>query len=511
MNICRFFAREPRVAMVMSVRNEARFLAAHLSYHRALGIERAYIFLDRCTDGTDQIAASFPWVRTIRLDPNDACRFRYVGDWQTLCMDRALAHARDDGIDWLLAIDPDEFAIGGRPRRLFDRKSIDEPCDLPTMLACVPRSTKVVKLLPKETIPLDIDPSEPFWRQKYFLQDRDFRRDILNPSDGSIINNRGYVGHMIGKVIVRTSANIQAWTAHGWARFQNVKYPHRPGACGLKMTHLGRLLHYVIVDWRQWKDKHFKLSHEPVKWHTGKPVGSVKQCWKEAATRLNDEQARQYYREWVAMPEARLQELEEQGIVQRHDDLERVLRAAGTLDGDRVVTPSGGNGVVEDWRLPADFWPDDETLSGMSRGDNGSLTIRMSQLQPEFIDGFHSQEYDGRNGFMWTSPDAQLQFTLSPGYYRMTLKLTHAKHWRGGGQISIDGHVLPRSDWIAGKKQISVDVRPDHFAAQEEHQLRLQFPIVNSRRWRPPDYRELGIAVVKVTFELHCEERRAAA
>ena len=49
----------PRVALLACVRDEAEFLPAFLLYHNAIGIERVYLFLDRCTDASEDLAGGF--------------------------------------------------------------------------------------------------------------------------------------------------------------------------------------------------------------------------------------------------------------------------------------------------------------------------------------------------------------------------------------------------------------------------------------------------------------------
>lgn len=104
--------RPARLAMVLCVRNEEDFLLANLLYHRALGVERAYVYLDRCTDRSVELASRLAGVRLIEAAPAERARFEYVGDFQAACMTHALGLARAEGFAWLLAVDADEFASG---------------------------------------------------------------------------------------------------------------------------------------------------------------------------------------------------------------------------------------------------------------------------------------------------------------------------------------------------------------------------------------------------------------
>lgn len=68
----------PRLAMVMCIKNEERFLEANLHYHHALGVARAYIYLDNCTDRSLELVQSFPWAVPILISQTQMCRAGYV-------------------------------------------------------------------------------------------------------------------------------------------------------------------------------------------------------------------------------------------------------------------------------------------------------------------------------------------------------------------------------------------------------------------------------------------------
>ena len=346
------FIRKPRVAMVMCVRNESRFLAANLTYHRSLGIERAYVFLDRCSDGSDKIAASFPWVCATCVDPNDARRFKQVPDLQVLCMDRALQQARDEGFDWLMSADADEFAATS--------KKIRTASPLPSLLVRISAKVELVRLRPRELMPTNLDPADPFWKQQFFQIDPHYCRRALDLRDQTVKSWRGFAGHTRGKSIVRTRADVQALGAHGWTRFQDVSYPHIPAAVKLKSVDRGYLLHYMIVDWQQWLDKYRKLAHTPATFRSGGPVEFPKQAWKETTPSMTDQQAREYFRDCVATGEEQLCQLVDSGIAERNDLVERTLASADKMENAAIQQ-------IHSWSMPPEFW-DNGTSGVTTRG-----------------------------------------------------------------------------------------------------------------------------------------------
>ena len=117
----------PTVALVLVVRDEERFLADNLRHHRALGVSRFYIYLDRCADRSPEMARACEAAEVIERDrrPEEA----FMSQYQTAVLADALGRARRDGFDWLLHVDADEFAWGENDAGLFARKVTDAtPC-----------------------------------------------------------------------------------------------------------------------------------------------------------------------------------------------------------------------------------------------------------------------------------------------------------------------------------------------------------------------------------------------
>jgi len=482
--------------MVMVVRNEARFLAANLLYHRAVGVRRAYVYLDRCTDGSEQIAASFPWVKATRVAPEDGARFACVPDLQVACMDRALEDARKEGFDWLLMLDADEFAVADNPSP--KGRAEHSECargDLVRLLEKVRRSTDVVQLTTRELLPLDLEPDEPFWRQQYFSLAPDYCREILDPADGAVKLLRGYLGHAYGKSIVRTSADVQAFNPHEWTRHQGVRYPDLPGRGRLRVENRGIHLHFVVVDWLQWLDKNRKFHHEPGKWRMGGEVPFPKQCWKEAAPRFSEDEAREYFRGWVACTELHLQNLVKAGSVIHDGIVEKTLRESGALRGTTLqLPPEVRLDSIEDWKLPESFWR--EGPHGVERRPDGGVRFRLADLSTDRIDGLYGPFFDGRERYRWAKANADVSFDLPPADYSMTM---HLPRWSAGSvSISIDGRKV-HDRVVRGRQQaLTVSLSRHDFAATDQHRLRVQF---HRTMWQRLLGRPASAGISEISFQ----------
>ncbi len=328
----------PSLAIVLCIRDEAEFLAAHLSYHRALGVARAYVFLDRCTDGSGEIARAFDWVTVIARDRDPDERF--MSTYQVKCINEGLALARADGIDWLMHIDPDEFACGdSRPmwlrpllnRRVKESSRLLALGNLPTMLAPVADETEQVVLRPKDVIPTPQAGNVPFWQLHYFQHRGEIRRKLLDPTTGEIKKMTRRLGHYKGKAIVRTSADVEAISAHRWGRAGSHS-TEKVSTHEVPTEMRGFHYHYIVTNAARWLDKHRKFAEYPSTWEKGNPVHFPKQAWKEASLTMNEAEAKAYFDRWIAVPVARMRWPMLRGEIVRDTYVEKVLRACGFFE-----------------------------------------------------------------------------------------------------------------------------------------------------------------------------------
>lgn len=295
-----------RVALMMSVRDEELFLESHLRFHRQLGTERAYLFLDRCRDRSEELARSFPWVMALRKDRTPD--IQYILHYQNACAGEALRLARSEGVDWLLHIDADEFAWG-------DNGSSDllEDGSLVLLASRAQPDTEMIVLRTKEVLPIVLPDGAPFWRQVYFQEGRIWERDLLDLATGQVQRLVKWYGHNQGKSMVRVSAAVVPVTSHRWGRANCAS----PEDAALRTEFLGFHYHYIITGAEHWQRKYRNLSAEPSEWPTGGPVPFPIQSFKEASLRLTPADASEYYRQWLAVSASTAEALRSQGLTVR--------------------------------------------------------------------------------------------------------------------------------------------------------------------------------------------------
>ncbi len=316
--------------MVMCVRDEEDFIGAHLAYHRAIGVSRAYIFADRCTDSTADIIKSFQWAKTFEtsIDPSKALTIHL-----TRCADDALEMAMDEGFDWLIHIDADEFAFADNyPFGIFGRLfpfvrrmkclPLLQRGNLLQMLARINKRTEMVLMRTREAMPIVTDTKLPFWKMHYFHDKALDGRNVLDPIDGKI-KPLPWFGHARGKTIIRTTADVQSINAHQWTRNQGVTNPEK---IPIPTEYRGFHFHFLFTSPEDWQKKYRKHYDFPDKWHTNKPVGFPKQSWKEASLKMSSEEVKQYFNKWLAMSSDELEKYLANGDVTQETLVEDVLR-----------------------------------------------------------------------------------------------------------------------------------------------------------------------------------------
>ena len=314
----------PTVGLVLVMRDEARFLREHLLYHRRLGVTRCYAFLDRCSDATEEIAAAFPWVMILHRDRG--ADERHMSSYQLRCMREGMERALADGLDWLMHIDPDEFARADDPygggRFLLPRgknQRAIEAAMFPPMLAQVGAEMQQVVMRPLDVVSTRLPKEAPFHALHYFQNRGALRRKLLDPATGVVRDFRKRIGHYKGKSIVRVGTEVQPVSAHLWEGLRGEALP---------TIRRGLHYHFVAVDGDLWWQKHRKYSWEPDRWQKGNPVRFPKQAWKAASANMSLDEARDYFERWLVVEERTLWRHLLTGAVVRDEFISRVLADA---------------------------------------------------------------------------------------------------------------------------------------------------------------------------------------
>lgn len=314
------------VGAVMTVRNEHDLLRNSILFHQFIGIDRFYIYLDAPSDTTAETINDFDFVRIDHsrlprwLVPEEIAdarrlsgRFRTHHTARQLinCHD-AIRRARDDGLEWLVSIDPDELI-------LLDDQSVRRMC-LADYLSQLPRSVESVTFPTNEVLSTRIAyrnvfseevlfkrrygygeclrpnslqlPCHPEWAVRSISGNEYFRKakevdkvlwasstefaetsfvDVPHviltacPNEGPSLVADWFIGHVIGKQAFRISREIDFRSLH------TVRLSSR----GLNRI-CGRLLHYNCYSFEKFLSKFRSFRGHPNSYTKGSPVDGLK-------------------------------------------------------------------------------------------------------------------------------------------------------------------------------------------------------------------------------------------
>lgn len=268
------------IALVTGVRDEVDRIGAFLDHHRRIGVERAYVYLDRCRDGTAEVVADRADAVAIGWDRDPA--HRWYSEHQNVIVVDALERAAADGVEWLLHLDVDEYAWAGPVGELsLDAGHLEGPLQRAI--------TDIVRFTTVEAVPQALGDGTPPWALEYVQPGGRFRRAVLDPRDGSILEVTR-LGHPRGKTAVRVGSALVPEDSHAW---------RRPDGSVPDEEVVGHHLHALVTDPTQWQAKYRKIAC-PDHWPNGCAVPFPKQAWKEAALAMSPAEARAYFDRWVA-------------------------------------------------------------------------------------------------------------------------------------------------------------------------------------------------------------------
>ncbi|HVY29596.1 MAG TPA: glycosyltransferase family 2 protein [Polyangiaceae bacterium] len=306
-----------RVALVLTVRNERKLLRQNLCYHHHLGAEKAYVYLDDCTDGTDSTVRDLPFVelrnsRTAEQHADDAEAADYrsqLGNIVTArqCLNAldAVRAARSAGIDWICHLDADEL-LCVQSHRL-------EAGVLAKFFAGLPRSVDAVRFRSYATCRELLRCPDRFADIQLFTTPYTFVKRRLEWPDGpGHFEHSLLMGHRLGKMAARVHADTVPDGVHRFRRQatgqRTFSFPvgldgftkqalRQPGNLLAVLHPRPRLLHYYLVDVDDFANKFRRHKQHPNQYMNGRQIEDVFRRWRDFANAptTTDEQLFSYY------------------------------------------------------------------------------------------------------------------------------------------------------------------------------------------------------------------------
>lgn len=336
-------------AITYTVKNEAHLLPHAIRYHKALGCRKFYVFWDGTTDDTPELIKGIDIVvarNSVRPEEVEGGHpwFQWIAEnWEgwmdlrkMLNMHWAARQARQDGMDWLVAIDADELIIA-------DKSNIFSPSSFDDMLRNVPDDVDQILMKNMDVVAEKISCANPFADYRYFFTrisesvefiwrysraglrkifnkpeivawyDQLFFKIILragfprvmrDPASGKEFPTGYYLSYFNYKSVIRTKRSDKFRPMiHKWANFKGSSV--RP-----KSIVLGNVLHYDFIDCTHFMNKY--RQRQPT---TNLKAHYSRWMFSEIAHR-SDDQVQKFFQESVLISDQnRLDELERAGVI----------------------------------------------------------------------------------------------------------------------------------------------------------------------------------------------------
>ena len=290
-----------KIALVITVKNEARLLRDNLLYHKAIGVSKAFVYFDGTTDdGRETIKCMEDVVCNVSVDPkvykhlDHLKKFTDYADAhhtarQCLNTYDALQKCKAEGIDWLISIDADELIV----------PHITDAQQLTTFFETIPASTDVVTFQVKELLQNQLNSKSIFAEAILFKSQPHFKRRIdkvykriYDPINNTYRHFNYWYGHAMGKSAIRVEAEIIPHNVHRYIYISGSK----PQA-----FYKGYVLHYHSYDVDDFIKKFENFKHRPSTFLSGNSVEDLKLLWRDVVNHpdFSKEKLEAYYKENV--------------------------------------------------------------------------------------------------------------------------------------------------------------------------------------------------------------------
>ncbi len=417
----------------------------------------------------------------------------------------ALKRARQECFDWLLVVDADEFAFADNHVSELSEYPLSANGNLVTMLTELPPEIEMVSMRTKEVVPFYCDGDQPFWRQVYFQDEHPLTRTIVNPLTGESREWKQFIGHQLGKSIVRTSANVQPFSPHNWVVAQDKRYPMSPAYLPVPSESRGFHYHFAVTDPQHFKDKYRKLSKAPSVWNCGFPVDYPKQTWKESSVAMSDAELDAYVKEHFYLPQSVLEAHAEDNRISKDNTVEAVLRESGYFE--RLSEPVGAVSRLGRWlsglfsRETVRFPFNDVDLESLLKAKTEAY-LDASQWPDGRYCGFYGVETYQDKYFRWSTDQSEISLDVPPQAYRLGIDLGPLYDPGRKQDISLRFNDVQISQEEIGVEdgRLTVDLAKRLCRRNRQQKLSFSCPPLDTSSWSFKDPRTLGIPVFGIAL-----------
>ncbi|MAM27962.1 MAG: hypothetical protein CMC13_02975 [Flavobacteriaceae bacterium] len=300
-----------KIALVLTVKNEARLLRNNLLYHRAIGAAHIFVYFDGTTDGgkasiqdldfvavRDSVAAS-----TYQQQPFLQKFTSQAGEHHTArqCLNTYDAQQRcaEKGIDWLISIDADELVC----------PAINSQVSLAEFFQEIDTEVEVVYLQTKEALQRKSSYGNVFAEETLFKsvptyesRFKNIYKQFYNPFTEQKQRFSYWYGQTLGKGAIRIGRQVIPHNVH--------RYKKKDGSQPTTQK-AGFVLHYHAYDAQDFIKKFTNFSEHPDTFLSGNAVESLKLLLRDVVNRsgMSETELQHYFENNLMFHETEVKQL----------------------------------------------------------------------------------------------------------------------------------------------------------------------------------------------------------
>ena len=269
-----------KVAVVMTVKNEARLLRQNVLYHLGIGVHKIFVYLDKTTDNG---AETIKDLEAVVINESVVAKTYQDKPYLEKFWSNALEHhtarqclntydamqtCKAEQIDWLISLDADELFLSSINNDLSLKNFFEEAKQ---------KEADVISLRPMEVVAKKMAYNYVMQEETLFKTQKNFQskfdqiyHKIYDPYNQTHKTVSFWLGHTMGKAVIRVSNNIIPDNVHRYIALDGAK---------LNIVSLGYLLHYHIYDFEDFIKKFQNFKERPDTFLSGNKIEDLKSLW----------------------------------------------------------------------------------------------------------------------------------------------------------------------------------------------------------------------------------------
>lgn len=328
-----------KVAVVMTVKNEARLLRQNVLYHLGIGVTKIFVYFDNTTDSGAQTLNDLDKVEMNQSVKSETYQnIPYLEKFwsnasehhtarQCLNTYDALQKCKSQQIDWLISLDADELFLSSKDGLLTLQEFFHEANQ---------RKADVIRLKPLEVVAKKNAYEHVMLEETLFKTQKNFQskfdqiyHEIFDPYSKSHNKVSFWLGHTMGKSGIRVQSDVIPNNVHRFTAMSGEE---------LRTINMGYLLHYHIYDYEDFIKKFQNFKEHPDTFLSGNKIEDLKSLWIKLVNDPNhsSDYLKSYFEENLLFGPAKLKRLQKTRL---WNILKRKEAAVMTIDlPKRVLT-----------------------------------------------------------------------------------------------------------------------------------------------------------------------------